>query len=80
MISAKGERIPFLSPLRTKEAKGCVEKWMMQVLPTRLYVPRQNKLFVGCVTANFFSVSYIRQKYFFIFAIRLFLKNLSIHL
>ena len=31
MISAKGERIPFLSPLRTKEAKGCVEKWMMQV-------------------------------------------------
>jgi hypothetical protein len=30
MISAKGERIPFLSPLRTKESKGCVEKWMMQ--------------------------------------------------
>ncbi len=32
MISAKGEKIPFLSPLRTKDAKGCVEKWMMQVL------------------------------------------------
>ena len=31
MISAKGERLPFLTPLRTKEAKGCVEKWMMQV-------------------------------------------------
>lgn len=31
MMSGKGERIPFVTPLRTKEAKGCVEKWMLQV-------------------------------------------------
>ena len=31
MISSKGERIPFSSPISTKEAKGCVEKWMLKV-------------------------------------------------
>jgi dynein heavy chain len=38
MISAKGERIPFLSPLRTKDAKGCVEKWMMQVYFSEFFI------------------------------------------
>ena len=31
MVSARGERIPFAAPLRTRDAKGCVEKWMIQV-------------------------------------------------
>ena len=31
MISNKGERIPFSCGISTKEAKGCVEKWMLKV-------------------------------------------------
>lgn len=31
MISGKGERIPFGAPIRTRDARGCVEKWMLQV-------------------------------------------------
>ena len=34
MISSKGERIPFSSGISTKEAKGCVEKWMLKVRET----------------------------------------------
>ena len=32
MVSSKGERIPFSSGISTKEAKGCVEKWMLKVI------------------------------------------------
>ena len=31
MQSPKGERIPFPAPIRTRDARGCVEKWMIQV-------------------------------------------------
>ena len=31
MASLKGERIPFPAPIRTKDARGCVEKWLVQV-------------------------------------------------
>ena len=31
MVSNKGERIPFSCGISTKEAKGCVEKWMLKV-------------------------------------------------
>ena len=31
MTSPKGERIPFPAPIRTRDARGCVEKWLIQV-------------------------------------------------
>ena len=31
MQSAKGESIPFPAPIRTRDARGCVEKWLIQV-------------------------------------------------
>ena len=31
MQSAKGETIPFTAPIRTRDARGCVEKWLIQV-------------------------------------------------
>lgn len=31
MKSAKGEMIPFPAPIRTRDARGCVEKWLIQV-------------------------------------------------
>ena len=31
MQSAKGERIPLPVPIRTRDARGCVEKWLLQV-------------------------------------------------
>ena len=31
MQSAKGETIPFPAPIRTRDARGCVEKWLIQV-------------------------------------------------
>ena len=38
MISGRGERIPFSAPIRTKAAKGCVEKWMLQVEKKNTYM------------------------------------------
>jgi hypothetical protein len=35
MISKMGERVPFLSPIKAKESKGCVEKWMLYVRGTK---------------------------------------------
>ncbi len=29
--SAKGERIPLAMPIRTRDSRGCVEKWLIQV-------------------------------------------------
>ncbi len=31
VVSRRGERVPLVNPLKTKEARGCVEKWMMHV-------------------------------------------------
>ena len=31
MQSAKGETIPFPAPIRTRDARGCVEKWLIEV-------------------------------------------------
>ncbi len=31
MQSLKGERIPFPAPIRTRDARGCVEKWLIQI-------------------------------------------------
>ena len=31
MQSVKGERIPFPAPIRTRDARGCVEKWLVQI-------------------------------------------------
>lgn len=31
MCSLKGERIPFPAPIRTRDARGCVEKWLIQI-------------------------------------------------
>lgn len=31
MKSMKGEQIPFPAPIRTRDARGCVEKWLIQV-------------------------------------------------
>ena len=31
MMSNMDERVPFLAPIRAKDSRGCVEKWMLQV-------------------------------------------------
>ena len=31
MISPQGERVPFLNPVRTADARGSVEVWLLQV-------------------------------------------------
>ena len=31
VASEAGERLPLVTPLRTREAKGCTEKWLAQV-------------------------------------------------
>lgn len=42
MISNKGERIPFSCGISTKEAKGCVEKWMLKVSLQLIAISRKS--------------------------------------
>jgi dynein heavy chain len=37
MISPQGERVPFINPVRTADARGSVEVWLLQVFCKHYY-------------------------------------------